>query len=209
MQAISLKILLLAGAGVLAACSVPKPAPPTGPDVMRWDQVESGPKWTQATMSALETHGAVLPETIPADFASWCPGYVQASPEDRKAFWVGLISTLAKHESTWNQDAVGGNGRWFGLVQISPGTARGYGCKAQSGQALLDGEDNLSCAVRIMAVTVPRDRVISAGMRGVAADWGPFHSDRKRRDMMEWTKSQRYCQLQETTVLDRMAALIR
>ena len=48
-------------------------------------------------------------------------------------------------------------------------------------------------ALRIMAVTVPRDGVVSAGMRGVAADWGPFHSRTKRTDMMKWTRAQPYC----------------
>ncbi|WP_371931077.1 hypothetical protein [Roseovarius sp. MMSF_3281] len=44
-----------------------------------------------------------------------------------------------------------------------------------------------------MAVTVPRDGVVSRGMRGVAADWGPFHSSRKRNDMKAWLRRQSYC----------------
>ena len=40
---------------------------------------------------------------------------------------------------------------------------------------------------------VLRDGVISAGSRGVAADWGPFHSSRKRQDMQQWTRRQSYC----------------
>ncbi len=89
---------------------------------------------------------------------------------------------------------MGGGGRWFGLLQISPGTARSYGCDAKTGRALRDGPANLSCAVRIWAQTVPRDGVISAGMRGIAADWGPFHSRAKRQDIMRWTSRQDYCQ---------------
>ena len=38
-----------------------------------------------------------------------------------------------------------------------------------------------------------RDRVVSEGMGGVAADWGPFHSARKREDMRQWLLSQDYC----------------
>jgi len=45
-----------------------------------------------------------------------------------------------------------------------------------------------------MAFTVKRDGVISRNMRGVAADWGPFHSARKRADMQEWVSKQSYCQ---------------
>ena len=44
-----------------------------------------------------------------------------------------------------------------------------------------------------MAITVPRDNVVSEGMRGVAADWGPFHSSRKREDMRSWVRDQSYC----------------
>ncbi|MCI2398611.1 transglycosylase SLT domain-containing protein [Aliiroseovarius subalbicans] len=161
---------------------------------MRWDHLGGSGAWTQATMAALASHGAALPATMPADIDAWCPGYRTASLEGRQAFWAGLLSTLAKHESTWNPRAVGGGGKWFGLVQIAPATARGYGCAAGSGEALKSGPANLSCAVRILARTVPRDGVVSQGMRGVAADWGPFHSARKREDMRAWTRAQGYCQ---------------
>lgn len=160
---------------------------------MRWDFHPDGADWTSASFAALSAHGAPLSSIVPADIATWCPAYPEASRAERDAFWTGLLSTLAKHESTWNPDAVGGDGRWFGLVQISPGTARGYGCEARSGEALKDGPANLSCAIRIMAVTVPRDGVVSAGREGVAADWGPFWSDRKRADMIAWTSTQPYC----------------
>jgi hypothetical protein len=90
---------------------------------------------------------------------------------------------------------VGGGGQWFGLVQIAPGTARWRNCDVQSGQALLNGAANLRCGIRIMALTVPRDQVVADGMRGVAADWGPFHSTRKREEMRQWVRAQEYCQL--------------
>jgi hypothetical protein len=83
------------------------------------------------------------------------------------------------------------------LLQILPATARGYKCNARTGQSLKDGAANLSCAVRIMAHTVPRDGVIH-GYRGrkgqgVTADWGPMHSASKRRDMAGWLRKQAYC----------------
>ncbi len=161
---------------------------------MRWDHRPGSDDWTVSALQALRSHGSVLPSMVPADIETWCPGYSEASLEDREAFWVGLISALAKHESTWNPAAVGGGGLWFGLVQIAPPTANGYGCRARSGAALKDGSDNVSCAIRIMAHTVPRDGVVSRGMRGVAADWGPFHSAQKRADMIEWTRAQPFCE---------------
>ncbi len=169
-----------------------KSQPATG-HAMRWDHVPASDGWTEATLAALDSHGQNLVNTMPADIAQWCPGYARADVEGRKAFWTGLLATLAKHESTWQPKVVGGGGRWFGLVQIAPATARGYGCAARSGEALKDGAANLSCAVRILDTTVPRDNVVSAGMRGVAADWGPFHQQSKREDMRNWMLSQPYC----------------
>ncbi len=170
-----------------------RPEPERAIPVARWDHKPQAEAWTGAVLGALEGPGAPLVDLVPADFETWCPGYATATEEERKAFWVGLLSALAKHESTWRPEVSGGGGRWHGLLQISPGTARGYGCRAQTAAALKDGVANLQCAVRIMGRTVTRDRVIAAGGRGVAADWGPFHFGAKRADMQAWTRVQPYC----------------
>jgi hypothetical protein len=162
--------------------------PPT-----RWSHRENAAIWTRSALAALRAHGAALVSRVPSDIETWCPGYASAGPHDRRAFWVGFLSALAKHESTYRMRAVGGGGRYFGLLQIAPATARGYDCRAKSGEALRRGAANLSCAIRIMAHTVSRDGVIAAGMRGVAADWGPFRSASKRRDMQVWLRAQPYC----------------
>nr|WP_244504608.1 transglycosylase SLT domain-containing protein [Jannaschia faecimaris] len=160
---------------------------------LRWDHIRGSSRWTQAAMNALDSHGQRLVETVPRDIDQWCPAYAEGGEWERKAFWAGLLSTLSKHESTYRPTAVGGGGLWYGLVQILPATARGYGCEARTGNALKDGALNMSCAVRIMNLTVPRDGVVSRGMRGVAADWGPFHSARKREDMRRWLVRQPFC----------------
>ena len=159
-----------------------------------WDSAPNSENWTTAALEALETHGAALPAMVPGDIDIYCPGYPQASEAERRAFWVALLSALSKHESTWRQDVSGGDGKWHGLLQISPGTARGYGCDATSSSELKNGAANLSCGIRIMAVTVPRDGVISEGMQGVAADWGPFHQSRKRADIQASTRAQPFCE---------------
>jgi hypothetical protein len=162
---------------------------------MRWDFRPEAPAWTAATLRALESHGAPLAEVLPADIATYCPGYVENGAEERRAFWAGLLSALAKHESTWNPAAAGGGGRWIGLLQISPGTAGHYGCNATSASALKDGEANLTCAVRIAAVQVQRDGMVAGpGNRGVGRDWAPFRSAEKRQDIAAWTRAQSYCQ---------------
>lgn len=152
--------------------------------------------WTQSALSALRSHGAPLTRIVPRDIAQWCPAYPDADSAQRAEFWVGFLSALAKHESTWKPEAVGGGGLWYGLLQILPATARGYKCAARSGEALKHGPSNLSCAVRIMAVTVPRDGAIAlreGRWRGVAADWGPMRSETKRREMSAWLRKQSYC----------------
>ncbi len=167
---------------------------PDDSPVMRWDHLPHGYHWTDKAMNFVQFGvGQPLTEIVPRDIAAWCPTYPENNAKMRAAFWVGLLSAMAKHESTWNPKAVGGGGQWFGLVQISPATARGYDCLAISGEALKDGVSNLSCAIRIMAHTVPRDGVVAEGMRGVAADWGPFHSASKRAEMAAWTTQQSYC----------------
>lgn len=161
--------------------------------VARWDHKAQSAQWTRAAMRALKSHGRPILQTVPRDIDAWCPAYRSADSTGRAAFWTGMMSALAKHESTYRPTAVGGGGRWYGLLQILPATARGYKCKATTPNALKQGPANLSCAVRIMATTVPRDGVVSQGMRGVAADWGPFHSRRKREDMRQWVRKQDYC----------------
>lgn len=163
----------------------------------RWDSKPAGAIWTQATLSALKSHGAGILKVTPRDIDVWCPAYVQAGEAQRAAFWTGLLSALAKHESTYRADAVGGGGKWYGLLQILPATARGYQCRARTGQALKDGAANLSCAVRIMAHVIPRDQAVavrSGRWLGLAADWGPMQSASKRKEMAAWTREQSYCQ---------------
>lgn len=185
-------------ARVLAPASSLRPVirtsalPPT-----RWRHRPEAVLWTRAMLGALRDHARPLVATVPRDIADWCPAYPANDREARAAFWAGFASALAKHESTYRPGAVGGGGRWYGLLQILPATARGYGCRARSAKALLDGAANLSCALRIMAVTVPRDQAIAIRdrrWRGVAADWGPMRSAAKRRDMAAWLRKQPYCQ---------------
>lgn len=162
----------------------------------RWDFRGDSASWTTAALSALRSHGTRLQDTVPRDISTWCPAYENNPPHLRRAFWVGMMSALVKHESTFRPAAVGGGNLWFGLMQIYPQTARHYGCDATTGEALQDAEDNLSCAIRIMNVTVPRDNAIAvhdSRWRGVAADWGPMSDRGKIAEMAAWTRKQDYC----------------
>lgn len=186
--------ICLASLVLITACATSQVPQDNEPPVARWDQVPQGSEWTRAALGALDGPAAALVTLVPSDVEAWCPGYKTATPDERKAFWVGLVSALAKHESTWRPAVSGGGGQWHGLLQISPATARGYGCSARDATGLKDGGQNLRCGLRIMAATVPRDGVIDAGGGGVASDWGPFHQADKRADMIAWTRAQPYCQ---------------
>jgi hypothetical protein len=195
----TLAALALAGAGLAGCTGV------TFPDMsnmmvphlpaMGWDGRPEAASWTQASLLAVAEQDAVLASRIPADVEEWCPGYEEGTVNDRRAFWSGLLSALAKHESTWNPQASGGGGRWIGLMQISPATARSHGCDATNTAALKDGEANLECAVQIMAAQVATDRQVSGerGTRGIGRDWAPLRSAKKRNEMQDWTASQDYC----------------
>ncbi|MBV1866714.1 MAG: transglycosylase SLT domain-containing protein [Marinosulfonomonas sp.] len=190
-------LAVLAGA---TACGSAKPSKPAANiselPVMRWDHRPEAAIWTRATLAAIQRHGQALLTSVPRDITSFCPAYPGASDADRAAFWSGLLSALAKHESTWRPEAAGGGGKWIGLTQIDPRTAAGYGCDAQSVSQLKDGAANLSCAVRIAAHQVGRDEYLVTNgdsWRGIARDWAPFRNDAKLADMAAWTSTQSYC----------------
>ncbi|MDP3197095.1 transglycosylase SLT domain-containing protein [Tabrizicola sp.] len=181
----------------LVACVQTKPeeslsfvAPP-----MQWDHHPEAEEWTESTLVALSTKDQLLSERVPADIETWCPGYRTASVEERRAFWAGLLSAVAKYESTWNERASGGGGRWIGLMQIDLRSAANYGCEATSVGALKDGEANLECAVEIMSTQVAKDGLVAGGgNRGIGRDWAPLRSSEKRSAMAAWTSQQPYCQ---------------
>jgi hypothetical protein len=187
----------LFAAASLAACvgtggkeSMSFLAPP-----MQWDHHPEGEEWTESTLVAVSTKDPLLSERIPADIETWCPGYTSATVEERRAFWTGLLSAVAKYESTWNERASGGGGRWIGLMQIDPRSARNYGCEATSVGELKDGEANLECAVEIMSRQVAKDGLVAGGgNRGIGRDWAPLRSSEKRAAMAAWTRAQPYCQ---------------
>lgn len=169
--------------------------PGTTPPAMRWDHRPEAADWTRRSLVAIARHDAVLAGRVPPDIEGWCPGYEANSLPERRAFWAGLLSAVAKYESSWNPRASGGGGRYIGVMQISPTSARNYGCAATSSAALKDGAANLECAVEFIAHNVGRDGVVAGkGNRGAGRDWMPFRKSAKRAEMAAWTAAQSYCQ---------------
>ncbi|CAM3083150.1 lytic transglycosylase domain-containing protein [Paracoccus nototheniae] len=201
--ALSLTVLAL-----LAACST-TPAGPSKAEVeaqemalaqvppMRWGERSGSEEWTRATLDALDREGVTIMSRVPHDINEYCPNYRALTQTGRKAFWAGLLSSVARHESTFNPQAAGGGGRWIGLMQIAPATWRHYGCTGN----IRDGADNMACSVKIMSHQVGRDNAVAraeGGWRGVARDWAPMRSAKKRADIAAWTSSQSYCAATET-----------
>ena len=163
---------------------------------MQWDVRPEGRAWTASTLAAIESHDPVLAEAVPADVDTWCPGYEEASIEERRAFWAGLMSAVARYESSWNPQAAGGGGRYIGVMQISPRSADYHQCEADTASELKAGAENLECATQMVAKAVATDGVVvGGGNRGIGRDWMPFRNAEKRAAMAAWTRAQPYCKL--------------
>ncbi|MDO5605653.1 MAG: lytic transglycosylase [Paracoccus sp. (in: a-proteobacteria)] len=164
---------------------------PGVPDLpaMQWDDQEMGAEWTVATLAALDAEGAALMSQVPADVLEYCPSYARQSHENRRAFWAGLISAMARQEGA-------GSGA---VMRVSAAQARSHGC----GGAMSDVQANLSCAVRIAARQVITDNAIAAtsgggaaesrSWRGAARDWLSLRNPARRGQIANWTRSQSYC----------------
>jgi hypothetical protein len=162
---------------------------------MRWDSAAKAAEWTAQALAQVAEHDAELTNLVPKDIEVYCPGYAQASTEDRRAFWVAIISATAKYESGFNAKALGLNGRYVGLMQISLATAHHSGCDATTTAGLKDGKANLSCAIDIVAPRVATDGMVAGdGNKGIARDWGPWAKARTRASIAKWTRAQDYCQ---------------
>lgn len=197
LSALAVTSALALSAGCTIATTSPKvDATRAAQVVTRWDHRPEAQRWTEAKFAALETDGRVLVETVPEDIDAFCPGYEAADDEGRKAFWTALFSGLAGYESTWRPEAAGAGGRYRGLLQIWPTSARFFGCDLSHPKGLFDGPTNLRCATRIAAQAVERDQVVAGGpgnWGGVAQDWPPLRNARKRADIASFTKGLPVC----------------
>lgn len=189
-------LIALAAALTLTACATMQTPDMSGAmPLMAWDQRPEAAAWTPRTLAAVAAADDVLAARVPADITSFCPNYAGASLEDRRAFWAGVLSAIAKHESSWNPAASGGGGKYIGIMQISPRTAAQHGCEVTTSAGLKDGAANLECAVQIMATAVASDGVVAGmGNRGVGRDWMPLRNGSKRAEIAGWTREQDYCQ---------------
>ncbi|UFM65256.1 transglycosylase SLT domain-containing protein [Paracoccus sp. MA] len=149
-----------------------------------WDGRTEGAQWTAFTRQALATEGKALLAIEPTDVDAYCPAYAKLSGEEREAFWLGLLSAMARFESgfrpatSYEESFNDSNGNPVisrGLLQLSHESANGYRCGIEDAERLHDPRTNLTCGVRIMNRLVSRDSTIGTQVnrrwRGGAAYW--------------------------------------
>lgn len=194
--------LAAAVVSIVTGCTLSTPAAIANPvkpaDIpTRWDHRPEAALWNAAAFQAMANDSRALITTVPADIDTFCPGYAAANEDERKAFWTAFFSGLAGFESTWRPEAAGAGGRYRGLLQIWPTSARFHGCDIAHPDELFDGAANLRCGARIAAQAVARDGVVAGGpgrWGGVARDWPPLRNATKRNDIAAFTRSLPVCQ---------------
>jgi hypothetical protein len=175
--------------------------PPAG-----WSQRIESPVWTAAAHQALEGIAPQLLAATPTDIDAFCPGYRTADSAGRRAFYVLLLSELARLESNFDpaarfaeptvRDRQGRNVISTGLLQISQESANGYGCAITDQRQLEDGATNLQCGVRILSNLIARDGVVTGyerGWKGASRYWSPFRDNAKLAQLQDATNSAPYC----------------
>jgi hypothetical protein len=183
-------------------------SPPAPYPAADWDWRPDGREWTEMAHVALVDLGSGLLTTTPRDIADYCPSYERLNDESRRAFWVYLLSRLARFESNHDpgvsftesfNDSQGNPVISRGLLQISKESANGYGCRIVDADELYDPEGNIRCGVRILNRWVAeRDGVIAGRTDGqwlgAARYWSPFRNESRRAEIAVATASQSYCQ---------------
>lgn len=143
------------------------------PNVIRglWEgKSATGREFTLMTVEGLKSEGQALVDGAPEDAESFCLGYRSFDMNGRLAFWVGLISAIAKFESDFKpeltfkekfSDSKGAKVVSRGLLQLSFESAQDWGCKIEQPDDLHDPRRNLLCGIRILNQLIESVSVIS------------------------------------------------
>lgn len=159
-----------------------------------WAHMPQADEWTALAAGSIDEIGGPLLETVPSDIGAFCPAYERLDDAGRRAFWVGLLSAMARFESGFDPSvsfderahcpscdwALTRDGRHVisrGLLQLSQESANAYrGCPVPIAdeEKLHEPALNLRCGVAIMSRLVSRDGVISrkdGQWKGGSAYW--------------------------------------
>lgn len=144
--------------------------------------------------AAVGEFGFDLVRTDPVDASEWCPGFPGFTRAEKHAFFVKLMTEMARYESSFKpatkyteafNDSNGDPVISRGLFQISIESANGYGCGFRAPEELHDPQANANCSVRILNRWVERDERIGSTVGeshlGGARYWSVLRKGSKSR----------------------------
>ncbi|MEZ6933586.1 transglycosylase SLT domain-containing protein [Aeromonas sp. BC14] len=192
---------LVTALALIAAC------PTFAYDYAAWAKKNFDGSWTAAAEAAVDASG--LPGSTPSDVETFCPSYKARSLAERKTFWVGLLSIVARPESnfkpetTYTEDFGDSQGKRVvsrGLLQISIESAnqKKYTCGIQKAEDLHDPAINLTCGVKILDAWVKADNVIATYGKSPPRGGGRYWSTLRERnkhlpELTKFTRSLKVC----------------
>lgn len=135
--------------------------------------------WTQFVLDALEKHRQdLLKFDNPKDAETF--GYKAKTIAEKKAFYLMLISSMARCESSFKpetsykesfNDSKGKPVISRGLLQISIESGRGYNKSLKKAEELHDPKINLETGVMILNRWIPKDGYIGTNKKGGGRYW--------------------------------------
>jgi hypothetical protein len=187
----------------------PTPTPPTA-DIIRgrWEgKQRDGALWSAYVYKQIDVLGKNLVAKNPSDIAAFCANYPNLSADDKKNFWVYLISAMSEKESNHNpasqyteafNDQNGNRVVSRGLLQISIESGNAYGCGFKNESELHDPYKNLDCGLRILNRWLGQDgRLagrVNGAWRGGARYWSVLRStNAPLGQIISWTQNQDIC----------------
>ncbi|PUE24775.1 transglycosylase SLT domain-containing protein [Limnohabitans sp. Jir72] len=178
-------------------------------DYAAWAKKNIDGTWTAAAEKAVSASS--LTSSVPIDIVKFCPAYETKSIEERKVFWVGLLSIIARPESNFEADAKyiekfnDSKGKRVvsrGLLQISVESAsqKRYSCGLKIAEDLHNPSVNLACGVKILDAWVKNDNVIATygknPSRGGARYWSTLREKNNHlQELTSFTRSLSVCAL--------------
>lgn len=177
-------------------------------DYAAWAQSNKDGSWTRSAESAVAN--SPLANLVPKDIVYFCPAYPKLHSQERRKFWVGLLSAMAKPESnfkpqrSYQEKFRDGKGRPVisrGLLQISIESAnqQRYGCDIPYPAKLHDPLVNLACGVKILSKWVSTDGVIAKHShprvhKGGSRYWSTLRPQRGHlRAIADFTRQLPFC----------------
>jgi hypothetical protein len=176
-------------------------------DYAAWAQKNRDGSWTRAAETAVAN--SPLYRLNPTDITQFCPSYPKLPKQERRKFWVGLLSAMSKPESNFKPEAAyrerfyDRQGRRVisrGLLQISIESAnqKRYNCDIRHPTLLHDPVINLACGVRILSKWVSTDGVIASRSteqhQGGGRYWSTLRAHNGKVDAIaEFTRGLPFC----------------